>query len=222
MTHDFKNYILNLIKTAASDYGLLAGPETTYEDYNKTYVDGKTREEYWREVVEKRLLKVAPLYEEAWDPDTQTLKPSTDFSKYLIYPDESNGFPAVWSSGNHAEKNREAFSMANTFIREGDSRKVTTLDPTPHPTRKLIEIVKRMMKKPKDFTDYHGKVIPLLQALSDENIPLSRTKKPTLSDATDWTELNPLTKSYRLRIQVLKRALYPRKKPLTFRTQSLS
>ena len=222
MTPAFKNYILDLIKTAARDYGLTAGPEVTYADYNRAYIDGKTQEEYWREVVEKRLLKVAPLYEGAWDPDTQTLKPDTDFRKYLIAPSESTGFPQEWSSGYRAEKNQAAFSMANTFIREGDSRKVTTSGLTPKPTRELIEIVRRMMKTPKDFSDYHGKVIPLLKALSDENIPLSRTRKPILSDASDWTELKPLTKSYRLRIQTLKRALYPRKKSLIFRTQALS
>lgn len=116
MTPAFKNYILDLIKTADSDYGLTAGPGVIHKDYNRIYVDGKTDEEYWGEVVENRLLKVTPLYEEAWDPDTQTLSVDTDFSKYLIYPEASNGFPAVWSSGNHAEKNREAFEKANKWI----------------------------------------------------------------------------------------------------------
>jgi len=116
MTPTFENYILDLIKIATNDYGLKAGPETIYADYNKVYVDGKTREEYWTEVVEKRLLKVTPLYEEAWDPDTQTLRVDTNFSKYLINPDESNGFPAVWSSGNNHERNQEAFKNANKWI----------------------------------------------------------------------------------------------------------
>ena len=115
MTPAFKEYSYELVDLAARHHGLRTGPVTTFEAYQREFRDA-TREGYWAEVVEGLVLKIPALYEKAWDPDTQTLKEDTDFSEFLVAPDDVDGFPKEWSSGSLADKNRSALENANRIL----------------------------------------------------------------------------------------------------------